>query len=115
MEYNRDNIDHCICLQNEDKVTFEYKCKPMTYKVGSKFLRSGNGDNATVFKLVPFNRIDLAKEMYGYTPGNGDWPEYETHDYEAVTRLVKRIFEEIDKKEGIVKPKPEIINQYQIF
>lgn len=51
--------------------------------------------NRTVFKLLDLDTKKMCAEFYGYSLYSGDWPEIHYQDYEALTRVVKALYEHI--------------------
>lgn len=87
-------------IEKNDIVIFCYKGIFVEYIVRGYFLmREGSGYNDQIFKLLKINPINFTREHYGYNPSIGDWPSCEPGDYEALTRVVKALYEEIEKQE----------------
>lgn len=45
-----------------------------------------------IFDELGVNKYDFCKQAYGYRPYEGGCPECNPRDYEALTRLVKKLF-----------------------
>src|SRR5882672_12501989 len=83
-------------LEEGDTVIFSIHNGPNAgldeYYVGSQYLSCRtSGDNDTIFTKLGLYKRKVSQEEYGYTPGDGNWPEYRTNDHLAITRLVKRL------------------------
>jgi hypothetical protein len=82
-------------LQEGDQVQFSFRQgPPITYIVNKSCLiidRSHSNSN-TVFLILNVPPKTTAMECYGYKAGPGPWPTCNPGDFEALTRLVKRLF-----------------------
>ena len=84
-------------LENGDEVVFNV---PAEYSEMRGIVIGGS--YITVFE-EPFSRLgmrspekkSLARQAYGYAPGDGRWPECKSGDMEALTRLVNALYEKI--------------------
>jgi hypothetical protein len=88
-------------LARGDKVLFTVLTKDeIQYTVTRRYLESDcDHSNVDIFRylgIADTNAEDnLCKKMYGYPHLGGGWPEYETDDYPAATRLVNGLFDMI--------------------
>ena len=96
-------------LELGDEVEFHLKDEVIEYEVKTWFLSSYDHDNDFIFTKLELDGWDLAEKYYGYTAGGGCWPNARHSDYEALTRLVKRLYEIIERKEPI-KSRFEILD-----
>lgn len=83
-----------------DIIRFIYNHKVYTYEVKEEYLHNYRGHNDEIFTVLYLNKYSETKKAYGYIGGNGAWPEYINQDYQAITRLVIFLFEEIEKREN---------------
>ena len=79
-------------LAHNDTVLFE----DLIYTVRSSFLSNCNGRNSKIFEKLELDSTKIAEEEYGYHTYSGSWPECQSHDYAALTRLVKRLYKIIE-------------------
>lgn len=87
-------------LEKNDRVIFYYKGITVEYVVQDSFLVLDNfGHNEKIFELLRINPINFTREHYGYEPRIGNWPSCKPEDYNALTRVVKALFKEIEKQE----------------
>lgn len=87
-------------LEKNDRVIFYYKGITIEYIVQDSFLVLDNfGYNEKIFELLRINSYNFTKEYYGYNPCSGSWPTCTPGDYKALTRVVKALYEEIEKQE----------------
>lgn len=102
MEITKDNykILHENPLNLYDTVYFIYNNIKYVYKVYENYLSNTKGYNDAIFADLKLSKKQVAAEAYGYSCGDGQWPEYRMYDYEALTRLVIFLFEEIEKREN---------------
>jgi hypothetical protein len=102
MEITKDNykILHENPLKNGDIVKFIYNNIEYIYIVKNCYLGISGETNSVIFTNLQLNKYKVSTEAYGYTCDYGSWPECKIHDYEALTRLVIFLFEEIEKREN---------------
>ncbi len=87
-------------LQYEDEVNFHIKGKKIAHSVmrsavdGRLFLGCKDDSNDHIFGILELNGDKLCEEEYGYTLGSGGWPWSKPHDYEGLTRAVRRVYKE---------------------
>ena len=85
-------------LNSGDKIIFTIKDKNYFYTVYSQHLcLRSSGDNDKIFKDLKLDKFKFCFDCYGYTPGNGDWPESNYRDFAALTRLVEALFPYCDE------------------
>ncbi len=90
-------------------VEFTVKEQIIRYKVKEFFLQNLNEDilsfNNEIFKILEINEHILARKIYKYIPKNIfrklEWPETEPRDYSSLTRIVKELYEIIEKREPV--------------
>ena len=90
---NARELEH-YTLQRGDSV----KLNDMWYRVRADgFLATQNGNNESIFNELGFtserDKYKLAQEAYGYNVQSGLWPSAHYKDYEALTRLVRKLYE----------------------
>lgn len=102
MEITNDNyrILHKKSLKIGDIVYFKYNHKVYKYEVKEKYLYNTKGYNDEILIELKLNKYSAASKAYGYPGGDGAWPEYNNQDYQALTRFVIFLFEEIEKREN---------------
>ena len=89
-------------LEYDDSIIFNVLGEEIEYHVFSANLGRVTMDdrnNAYIFDKLKLDKMKLSTECYGYETRNGinkNWPEYKNYDFEAVTRLVKRLYEIIE-------------------
>lgn len=79
-------------LKEEDVVIL----KEIEYTVYNDFL-STESDNSKIFKILGLDPKKFCTEHYGYEAYCGIWPQCKNEDYSALTRVVKALFEIIEK------------------
>ena len=84
-------------LKYGQKVIFTIKDKNYKYEVCTAFLKEENSYNDKIFVHLKLNKLTFADDAYGYTSGNGNWPESRSGDFAALTRLVEALFPYCDK------------------
>ena len=87
-------------LQHGDIVSFTYNNITYKHEVRKDYLSNTRMSNDTIFITLKLNKRHVATEAYGYESGDGFWPECKNSDYDALTRLVIFLFEEIEKREN---------------
>jgi hypothetical protein len=87
-------------LQYGDIVIFKYNNISYIHEVKEDYLSNIREDNDKIFVVLKLDKIHVTTKAYGYEIGDGCWPECKMHDYEALTRLVIFLFEEIEKREN---------------
>ena len=99
-------------LKSQDIVIFYVKDKEiLEYKVECSYLNGTNCYNDHIFDLLGFSREEkykFADKCYGYNRSGGVWPYFKSGDYEAATRLVRRLYELIEGVEPKKVVKKEI-------
>ena len=109
-------------LEYEDIVIFNVLGEEIKYEIRPDFSsliqKNDHISNDYIFKKLKLEKMKLATECYGYKPVRGEeptnFPEYETDDYKALTRLIKRLYEIIEERfpEPIIEP---ITNRFEIL
>ena len=97
-------------LKYGQKVIFTIKDKNYKYEVCTAFLKEENSYNDKIFVHLKLNKLTFADDAYGYTSGNGNWPESRSGDFAALTRLVEALFpycDEVTVNGNIVYSKSE--------
>ena len=84
-------------LAEQDEVVFFYKGVTYKYRVNHNHL-SHNGSNEKIFRVLGLQKYTLATQIYGYTSVDGDWPQSNMYDFEALTKLVLKLFEHTEQK-----------------
>ncbi len=95
-------------LQKEDVIIFIIEEEKIEYTVylnhlwNNRLDKKGNRDNNKIFNILKVNKNEMVKETYGYDPINyGDsnryFSEYKISDFLAITRLVKKLYEIVEK------------------
>lgn len=94
-------------LEPGEKVYFEINGRTLEYtvQIGGRFLYN-KGVNSAIFDLLGLNKQVFATKHYGYPAKSGGWPECRPYDFEALTRLVDALQEEIKRQEQSKKPEP---------
>lgn len=87
-------------LKIKDIIRFTYNQKIHTYEVKENYLHNYKGRNDSIFIELELDKYLEATKAYGYPCGDGLWPEYNNQDYQALTRIVIFLFEEIEKREN---------------
>ena len=103
MEINKHNYQEITSVKEGDRIIFN---EDYIYRVAPKYIQSCSGkDNEAIFRKigVGHNKIDFCKGAYGYSPEDGFCPECRYEDYNALLRLIKKIFDtmypELKKKQ----------------
>jgi hypothetical protein len=52
--------------------------------------------NNFIFKHLNLNKYEFCSEHYGYEVGYGDWPEFKSGDFCALTKVLIEIFKLLD-------------------
>lgn len=87
-------------LRKDDTV----KLMGITYKVTLNHLTNCDTIrcNERIFNILDIKNKELfCSAHYGYTTTRGAWPEFKDYDFSAATRLVKALFEIIERKEAV--------------
>lgn len=85
-------------VETNDKVTFQVGDVVLQYTVRRRFLNGENCWNSRIFELLKVNKVEFCRNAYGYMPYNDcPWPECDDYDYEALSRVIISIFEEMRK------------------
>lgn len=95
MEINKHNYQEIKSVKEGDRVIFS---EDYIYRVTPNYIQGCNGkDNEAIFRKlgVGHNKIDFCKGAYGYSPKEGFCPECEYGDYNALLRLIKKIFDKM--------------------
>ena len=95
------------CLADLLGKTLEYGdvviLKDIKYTVQSRYLQEEHYNNSKIFKVLSIPSIDkFTTNAYGYCCNSGEWPECQSHDYEALTRCVVKLYEIIEEKTSTV-------------
>lgn len=89
------------CLADLQGKTLKYGdiviLKDIKYRVSTCFLCEDWADNDKIFRILSIpSKEEFATSAYGYACFGGNWPSCKSDDYEALTRLVKRLYEIIE-------------------
>jgi hypothetical protein len=95
MEYKINNRPEL--LKHGDTVIFKVKGVEYKHEVKNSYLRY-RFDNRFIFQLLNINECDFCKKHYGYDPTADCWPECKPNDFEALTRVVNALYDEITKQ-----------------
>lgn len=94
------NILRTRPLNITDEVIFIYDNEKYHYRVEKNHLSSSSlTDNDVIFTVLGLDPNDTATKQYEYNHRGGRWPEAISYDFEALTRLVLFLFEEIERRE----------------
>ena len=94
-------------LQFDDKVIFNIPKCNIFYTVRDDFLDCTGRENSAIFNELGLDKSSFSSKHYGYDLKCGDWPCSHTNDYEALTRLVIALYEEIERQDPSKKPVSE--------
>lgn len=85
-----------------DRVDFSIDGEVLHYEVKNNHLSGFGISNNEIFEKLGISsfdkRMDYASSIYGYSSVAGSWPESKEGDYVGLTRLVKALYELIEKK-----------------
>jgi hypothetical protein len=84
-------------LKIDDIVIFTVKGKTYEYQVKFCFCDLSRTPNNIIFTKLNLNAKDFCTKHYGYQPYDGFWPECIGYDFEALTRVVNALYDEINK------------------
>ena len=93
------------CLEFYDKVVFTTNEEEITYEVGDNYLNNTgevkSGKNDKIFRILKLKKYEIAEKAYGYKVISdiSDWPTSEHEDYPALTRLVRKLYTIIEKRD----------------
>lgn len=100
MEYNNLNELRDNTLQDDDFVFFNVDGIKLKYIVRNTHLAfCGYEMNDKIFKILKLDKKVFCDTHYGYYNYGGDWPTCKIADFSALTRVVKALYQEIDKRE----------------
>lgn len=102
MTITKDNYKEISTIGCSDSIIFQVETEKIKYEVCHRFLRCNDHSNDYIFDKLKLNGERFCSKYYKY-PAITDgkvFPEYEPEDYDAATRLVKGIFDEIARREG---------------
>lgn len=89
-----------------DKIEFKVRKRDeiydvYSYTVSHSFLSSiDSGTNNKIFDALGMDeaaKVKFCNDAYGYTSGGGDFPMCKSDDYEALTNVVKRLYDACNK------------------
>jgi hypothetical protein len=92
------NTNRPKLLKFDDEILFKIKDNQYKYYVKESYLLYVNGYNDMVFLELDIHKSEFCSKHYGYESLFTMWPECKSHDYEALTRVVNALFDEIKKK-----------------
>ena len=82
-----------------DIVYFYVNNRHLKYSVQSDHLcNMFRCDNAEIFSILGIKKDDFCRWHYGYEHNGGDWPSCKVGDFAALTRAVKVLYLEIERK-----------------
>lgn len=84
-------------LKERQEVVFTIKDENYKYKVCENYLKAESGFNDQIFSNLKLDKLKLADSAYGYKTPGGIWPESNSRDFAALTRLVEALFPYCDK------------------
>ena len=100
-------IDKGSLIKYHQNITFTYEDIDYLYYTMDDFLVCVNEPlNSAIFTALGLDKMKFCEKHYGYKPMYGDFPIFIDKDYDALTRLVIALFEEIESLTG--SPKEEI-------
>lgn len=73
-------------IRNEGTDTFDYT-------VFRTYLECDGKHNDIIFDKLSIDKTKFCEKHYGYESENGNWPECEKDDFEALTRVVTALHE----------------------
>ncbi len=97
-------------LKLDDKVMFRLPDEVLEYKVCKDnsvlpgytlFLDNrspgggGSDYNGRIFNVLNLDEYNICSSEYGYSISQGNWPWAKDDDFEAITRVVRRLYKEI--------------------
>lgn len=92
-------------LERSDEVVFNISDTQIKYRVRGRFLDELNEMyNDRIFTFLKLDKMTLAIDCYGYDIRSGGWPNSRTDDFEALTRLVKKLYEIIEERPKVYIP-----------
>jgi hypothetical protein len=98
---NISDLDARGLVIENDAVIFCIDGESFTHIVNRKYLNCVQSNNI-VFEKLGYLTIEqqqeVASKYYGYPSTPGEWPECAKDDYAALTRLIRGIYQEIDKR-----------------
>ena len=96
-------------LYQYDHVEFNIDGKTMVYEVMSDHLMGIGISNNKIFEELGFSSIGqkqaYVSSIYGYQAVGGSWPTCKDGDYVGLTKLVKALYELVDKKAAYERAK----------
>lgn len=92
MEYKSFRELNGKILRGGDNLFF----KDRVYNVRGRYLNYSGGNNAIFSDLGLGDGIDFCSEAYGYKALSGGFPECNTDDYQALTKVALALFKKIE-------------------
>lgn len=94
MEINKHNYQKITSVKEGDRVVFN---EDYIYKVTQNYIQGCGKDNEAIFRKIGHknDKVAFCKAAYGYDPKEGFCPECEYEDYDALLRLIKKIFDKM--------------------
>lgn len=96
-------------LRLYDHVEFRIDGEVLGYEVNNDHLMGIGIPNNKIFEELGFSSIDqrceYASSIYGYRTSGGSWPASKEGDYVGLTKLVKALYELVDKKNAYERAK----------
>lgn len=81
------------------QIVFDYNNVVCKYEVRSDFLCCQSDMlNCKIFDLLELDKNQFCTKHYGYRPTGGDFPVCKKDDYEALTRVIVALFQEIESR-----------------
>lgn len=106
-----DNIDSIKKVNRDDEIEFKLPGETLKYTVQFCFLNCCGDYNGRIFTLLHVDKMEFCERYYGYRPMDGDCPECGHDDYPALLKLIKGIFEEIERQYPGSKPATKPVKQ----
>lgn len=111
-----DNYESISGVKTGDKIEFKLPSgKVLKYVVYIRYIGCG-GYNGQIFEELGLDKLAFCDKAYGYRAKDGMCPECENNDYDALLRLIKALFHEIEKQSGklVKKNVPQITTKTEL-
>jgi len=82
---------------------FTVNSKTYSFNRRSRYLECTTDANDVLFDILGIDTQETARHCYGYWPGEGMWPQYDTNDYQALDRLVRHLRNLLDDKKPVIR------------
>jgi hypothetical protein len=87
-------------LKHEDRITFKVRDQSFEYRVFPTHLSNVEESNHAIFDALGMSdneKMRFCDEAYGYEAEYGSFPECKADDYEALTEVVKALYDKCNK------------------